>query len=678
MKCEKDCIKKKIEGADIVSFDVFDTLLLRNVYNPTDIFQIVQNIYSKKYNEKIKFKEKRIEAERKARNKSKNEDICFDEIYNYLLPNDGTKQQILKKLEIQVEEKFIIANELMLEIFNYAKEKEKQILIISDMYLSSQTISKFLTENGYKDFEKVYVSSEIKKSKGTGNIYKYIRNDLNIDMDKKWVHIGDNYISDVKNARKNSIDGIYYKKLSERQEINNVHNLTDSIICAIKINMETMKEYSHDYWTTFGMRYASPIYIGIMYYLIKNLKNKDNIYFLSRDGWLPYKMYNIIRKYYKNLPHAKYIYASRRAYVYPSLCDNQEEAVKLFLTSNSSFNEKLTIENILENLNLNVQDYMGILQNNNFVNKNVNDNIELAESILKEIWNDIKANLDKEKDILIEYLKQEGMFDYNIVNIFDIGWAGSTHKAIENLICKNVEGYYFGTAETIDKQVKSESHGYLFENGFPINIRNKIIQNAMIYEMLFTAPEGSLKRFIYNETGNIAPELIDFQYNDINKYITTFQDGAINVLKKALEYRDYIEEEPSKEFVLNCLNVFIKKKNIDDLIQFENLRNSVSVGQVDNMKPYVKHLNINEYLQKPKYYVTNSYFNLWRGALIIEDNFGRLFNLNEFNKLYNISIKTTYVFYLGKILYYIKKGILHPKKALNRILNLMESKLKQK
>ena len=41
---------KLINKNDVISFDVFDTLLLRNVYKPVDIFRILSKIALEKYN----------------------------------------------------------------------------------------------------------------------------------------------------------------------------------------------------------------------------------------------------------------------------------------------------------------------------------------------------------------------------------------------------------------------------------------------------------------------------------------------------------------------------------------------------------------------------------------------------------------------------------------------------
>ena len=57
-------IIKQIEEYDVVSFDIFDTLLKRNIKKPTDVFKYME----KKYNKEGFFNE-RIEAEKRARAK---------------------------------------------------------------------------------------------------------------------------------------------------------------------------------------------------------------------------------------------------------------------------------------------------------------------------------------------------------------------------------------------------------------------------------------------------------------------------------------------------------------------------------------------------------------------------------------------------------------------------------
>lgn len=48
--------ERKIGKYGIVTFDIFDTLLKRDVLHPTDVFEIVETIYKNQYHEDIDFK----------------------------------------------------------------------------------------------------------------------------------------------------------------------------------------------------------------------------------------------------------------------------------------------------------------------------------------------------------------------------------------------------------------------------------------------------------------------------------------------------------------------------------------------------------------------------------------------------------------------------------------------
>lgn len=58
-------ILELIKNKNVVSFDIFDTLLLRNVAQPIDIFKILDRIVKEKFNI-LNFLKKRVEAEKKG------------------------------------------------------------------------------------------------------------------------------------------------------------------------------------------------------------------------------------------------------------------------------------------------------------------------------------------------------------------------------------------------------------------------------------------------------------------------------------------------------------------------------------------------------------------------------------------------------------------------------------
>lgn len=62
----KEELLKLIDANDYISFDIFDTLLFRKIYRPTDIFRILSNLALKKFNIKD-FYNIRVDSEKEAR-----------------------------------------------------------------------------------------------------------------------------------------------------------------------------------------------------------------------------------------------------------------------------------------------------------------------------------------------------------------------------------------------------------------------------------------------------------------------------------------------------------------------------------------------------------------------------------------------------------------------------------
>ena len=139
MKIEK--IKKEILKYDIISFDIFDTLIKRNCSKPTDIFKIVENRYNNNNNKKIDFYNKRRNAESKALINTNKNSVTLDEIYeNISLKKEELEE--LKLLEIQTEIDYCVKNDSMYDLYKYCKSNDKKIICTSDMYLSKNVIEK--------------------------------------------------------------------------------------------------------------------------------------------------------------------------------------------------------------------------------------------------------------------------------------------------------------------------------------------------------------------------------------------------------------------------------------------------------------------------------------------------------------------------------------------------------
>ena len=194
----KNTIKNK--KYKVVSFDIFDTLLLRPYVKPTDLF-----LHIEKLQNKYGFANERITAEQKARDKNRDkEDVTIYEIYQEI----DSKYSNMLDIEINLEKQVLTVHKQIKEIYDIAIQYAEKVIIVSDMYLTQDILQDILNEKGYNNYHKLYVSSEIKLTKNTGNLFKYILNDLSIDA-KDVLHIGDNYHSDYKMANSIAIEGFY-------------------------------------------------------------------------------------------------------------------------------------------------------------------------------------------------------------------------------------------------------------------------------------------------------------------------------------------------------------------------------------------------------------------------------------------------------------------------------------
>lgn len=326
----QNSLKKLVDEHEIISFDIFDTLLLRPYVSPADLFLHIENHY------KISgFAKNRIFAENTARGKISQgtEDVTLDEIYSNLTE----EFQKFKDIECEWEIKLLFQNPEIYEIYNYALQKGKKVIFVSDMYLPFEVIEKALHKNNYGRYHSLYLSSQVKKMKVTRNLYNFVIEDLNVNPEKV-LHIGDNFFSDFKQANSCGIKGFYYPSFKKRffekdtrmeKLYNSISDVSIKIDISILIMMSAVyqvKNPQNDFWANAGYKYAgSMVYSFAKWIETEALKSGiKNIGFVARDGYFLDKVLKILNPEI----NSQYIYASRN--VSEALSRN-ENSIKLYL-----------------------------------------------------------------------------------------------------------------------------------------------------------------------------------------------------------------------------------------------------------------------------------------------------------------------------------------------------------
>lgn len=261
------------------SIDVFDTAVFRDVYQPTDIFTLIENEVGNG------FRQKRINAEAKASQIMKF--YSLKDIYRYLIGFNPTK-------EIEMELNHVYANPEILEMYN---KNPKNYIFISDMYLSSDVIKQILEKCGYKN-PKVFVSCEEKCNKGSGVLFEKVERRIG----KITKHYGDNYRSDIEGCIKQGIIPEFKPALHKMNL--NLPSVKNPLLKKYAANLEVSNESA----LIKMAKYYAPLIYGFINWVLEKGKGKQ-IYFLSRDMFMPY----IISKHILKQENVHYLYCSRRS-----------------------------------------------------------------------------------------------------------------------------------------------------------------------------------------------------------------------------------------------------------------------------------------------------------------------------------------------------------------------------
>ncbi|MDE6223988.1 MAG: HAD-IA family hydrolase, partial [Alphaproteobacteria bacterium] len=276
--------KFSILSKKIISFDIFDTLLVRPYANPNGIFLHLEKLYNKQG-----FPLARKMAERKAIQNTTEEEITFDEIYD----NIEDEYKFLKDKEEELEINTIQPNPEIKKLYDFAIKHNKKVIITSDMYLPKETILKILHKNGYNNFYKLYLSSDIKKTKHSGNLFKYIIDELKVKP-SQILHIGDNEIADIQNAKKLGIKTLLIPKISDKflkknksfQSIN-TNNLFSSILLGIN-SIHYINNKKEKFYNKLGYQLTAPLTYSYTKFIESECKNKNisQLFFIARDGYI--------------------------------------------------------------------------------------------------------------------------------------------------------------------------------------------------------------------------------------------------------------------------------------------------------------------------------------------------------------------------------------------------------
>ncbi|WP_239326542.1 hypothetical protein [Snodgrassella gandavensis] len=559
---------KELENYPIISFDVFDTVLTRLFECPIDLFACVEGILIEQKIFLPNFAQKRLIAEEISRNyyakKEFQEEITLENIYTQLLsfyPGQEKELNQAQNIELATEKSSMVAVIDNLCLIEKLKKQGKKIYFVSDTYFSKQFVQELLQHAGLADYDKLFISSDLMKTKHSGRIWEEVQKN---NINNKIFHIGDNLYSDVIKPNQNDIKTYHYSRFLGERRLG--AQLSPALVpfsllqkmssLSQKINSDENNEES-EFWTNLGNTFGAVILQSFVLWLEQQItKYKiEHIFFCARDAQIIQKVWNLLEMDKKHQTTSSYLYLSRQVLRFPVfyidiITTGKLSNFSLDLMINESVRKGESYKTFFNRIGIN----NSILTKTKFKSKfgNLNQNFDFEK--ISEIKNYIQYELTPYLVSIYQdyytsamaYYEQEGLFNHNKrIAIVDLGWKGTLQTALTELrehkgIKHKIYGFYYGL-------FNHSAPGRLYKNGimksaffnmFQRPNEELLLENSInILENLHSANHQTTINFTnHSDTSLYLPVLkpdTDYTYiNQFNQTINLFQQSTIQTITK--------------------------------------------------------------------------------------------------------------------------------------------------
>lgn len=638
-------IKKKIisDDYDVISFDLFDTLIVRPVLNPDDVMEVVVHDTNIQLSKKNVIKSLRKLAEKKARKNITNkypqyEDVNLSEIYNVLCDEFGVSKSVCEKLmlqEVEVEIEFAKRRNIGYELFTLAQECGKRVFITSDMYLDESTIKRILNKNGYYNCS-LLLSSKERMLKATGHLFEKLIDTSNM-LNAKIIHIGDNWESDYIIPKRYGITSFFLPKtkdvllnyLGDASTGNSVgkvmENIENIIDCSkhfdnFPIRCMYANVANNMFDNPFVSFYGESDYNGDPYYFgnfalgmhmfgiakwLSDLVDKNRyttVHFTARDGYYLKVIYDRIRKNKKDsCGSSNYLYTSRKALI-PVEIENKNDIDIIYTNSTYSGNTARKIieryRNVLQPTSTRIEDCYR--QHGFFMDKTFANEEEWFKFV--QCLKEMQYSEEQAKN---NYRECQKYFKDNIKKgdlIFDLGYSGKLHCEIIKTLGFSVDGAYvnFSGYDAVHKNKKEKLNISSYYDFIPS-------MHGIVTEYIFSDRGPSCKEYkngkpIFED--KMHDVIGDYVVREINRGAFVFADTFLESWEDRMELMDILHVDAGLQYekflvaptkfdqaIFNCCYVEdeyyggIKNKEINEVWNWQlcdrNVKPASSVNEIN-------------------------------------------------------------------------------------------------
>ena len=544
-------LKDKIDKVEVVSFDIFDTLIMRKIFSPEDVFRLLE--------EKVRV-ELKLDCEI-ANVRAQAASMCgsyatINEIYQYIKQQTNLIDKNIidiMQLEKDIDIDLCITRRDIADLYEYCLTCGKEVYLISDMYYTLQDIKRILDKCGVKvpDDEHIWISCEKKADKVSGSLWeKYSKL---VSKDIRCLHIGDNKTGDAKNPVIYGIDSYYIMsakdmlmKSSISELASSVNTVSDSIclglVAAKLFNSpfalcSTNGKVSYDDSEIYGYCVYGPLLEKFLIWLYYNSRKDgiDKLLFFARDGYFLEKDYKVVSELLNDGYEQDWCYLpiSRRL-IYMATMENEDDFKRVV-----AFPYVGTFAEYMKSRFGIIVTEVTSEYNNRQINA-VGDSKDILEWI-QPYKDEIIKKAKRERENYLRYLKTDGDMQKGLTyGTVDLGYYGTNQYYLQRLTGIKTKGYCFYACLGKDNVYISDiSMTGCFQYGDDYTAEKSIVRKKNMYiETFITAPHGLIS-YIDNQGKMICkPDGKSQEYFDIKEKVNCgavdFIVNYINIYKAVL------------------------------------------------------------------------------------------------------------------------------------------------
>lgn len=531
----------------VITFDLFDTLLIRRIHDP-DIVKLPvarfisglaeQSDINITWQAVQKIRDQIEQNQRDETGKSFDDHEAFYPQFMELTLRTIFAEHYLPSLlddvtgyELEMESRVLVPRAPFVVWLKELKQQGKRIFVVSDIYLPAEHLKELLKRAGILDLvEDVISSADSFLAKASGKAFPLMQERYDLDS-SSWLHVGDNPISDGLRPDEYGIEALVLKDGEEKFRkgiIKRYYNYGKGrpiyrgrALQQLMLPLEAENEPVDELYIE-GYNFIGPMVGAFVQHIAEESRRLGltKIFFFSREGYTFKKVWERcvpILFPVGNLPEIEYLYVSRMALAGASCAyeglTRTSSGIALLPQGNKSFRDiarifKLDCERLTPFFQQHKIDADTCLSPNHagYDQKNSVHFLEMLEN--QEFQEEIKRQTTPSNHALQTYLTELGFFDQEQVGVVDIGWLGTIQRFLYNGVkhredCPRLHGYLFGATRGIPfpEDLKNSIKGVIYDRDRFDLAASSMLYARDVFEEACRAPHPTLDGYELTEDG---------------------------------------------------------------------------------------------------------------------------------------------------------------------------------